>query len=179
MVEQQAIELFITETESLVLEALAQTDAPHSQRAQALLAVDAGSTIEQAAQVADLKVTQVRYWIGRFRNGRLEVFPESLVDELTVSVKAGQKLESPGKAKKKKEKVKKLKKKPSADKKGGKKKKVKKTKVKKADALKDKKDKKDKKAKKAKKAKKEKKAGKSKQPKAKKKTTKKGGKNNK
>ena len=39
MVEQQSIELFITETESLVLEAMAQTDAPHSQRAQALLAV--------------------------------------------------------------------------------------------------------------------------------------------
>lgn len=171
MVEQQSMELFITETESLVLEAMAQTDAPHSQRAQALLAVDAGSTVEQAAQVANLKVTQVRYWIGRFRNGRLEVFPESLIDELTASVKAGQKLESTGKAKKKKEKVKKAKKKLAANKKGGKKTMAKKTKVKKADDPK-----KAKKAKKTKKAEKKKKAGKSKETKAQKKTTKKGGK---
>jgi len=62
MIEEKSIELFITEEESLMLEALAQSDIPHSQRAQAILAVDAGSTIEQAAQVANLKVTQVLAW---------------------------------------------------------------------------------------------------------------------
>ena len=88
MVAQQSIEIFVTAEESLVLEALAQAEAPYSQRAQALLAVDAGSTMEQAARVANLKVTQVRYWIGRFRNGRLGVFPEWLIDEMEASVQA-------------------------------------------------------------------------------------------
>ncbi len=111
MVEENGIELFITEAESLILETVAQGDVPYSQRAQALLAIDAGSTIEQAAQVAQLKVTQVRYWIGRFRNGRLEVFPDSLIEESEASVTAALKAAAPEKKKKKKAKVKKAKKK--------------------------------------------------------------------
>lgn len=111
MVEENGIELFITEAESLILETLAQGDVPYSQRAQALLAIDAGSTIEQAAQVAQLKMTQVRYWIGRFRNGRLEAFPDSLIEESEASVMAAQKAVAPEKKKKKKAKVKKAKKK--------------------------------------------------------------------
>lgn len=104
MVAQQSIEILITAEESSVLEALAQAEAPYSQRAQALLAVDAGSTIEQAARVANLKVTQVRYWIGRFRNGRLAVFPDWLIEEMEASVQAAS-----AKPKKKKEKAKKTK----------------------------------------------------------------------
>jgi hypothetical protein len=121
MVEENGIELFITEAESLILETLAQGDVPYSQRAQALLAIDAGSTIEQAAQVAQLKVTQVRYWIGRFRNDRLEVFPDSLIEETEASALAAQKAVSPEKKKKKKAKVKKAKKKPGGAKKAEKK----------------------------------------------------------
>ena len=116
MVAQQSIEILVTAEESSVLEALAQAEAPYSQRAQALLAVDAGSTIEQAAGVANLKITQVRYWIGRFRNGRLAVFPDWLVEEMEASVQAA----SP-KLKKKKEKAKKKKAKAAVAKKGGKK----------------------------------------------------------
>jgi hypothetical protein len=115
MVAQQSIEIFVTAEESLVLEALAQAEAPYSQRAQALLAVDAGSTMEQAARVANLKVTQVRYWIGRFRNGRLGVFPEWLIDEMEASVQAA----SP--RPKKKKKTKKSKAKAAGSKKGDKK----------------------------------------------------------
>ena len=115
MVAQQSIEILVTADESLVLEALAQADAPYSQRAQALLAVDAGSTIEQAARVANLKVTQVRYWIGRFRNGRLGVFPDWLIEEMEASVKAAS-----AKTKKKK-KAKKPKAKAAGSKKGDKK----------------------------------------------------------
>lgn len=115
MVAQQSIEIFITAEESLVLEALAQAEAPYSQRAQALLAVDAGSTMEQAARVANLKVTQVRYWIGRFRNGRLGVFPDWLIDEMEASVQAA----SP--KPKKKKKTKKSKAKAAGSKKGDKK----------------------------------------------------------
>ena len=105
MVAQQSVEIFVTADESLVLEAIAQAEAPYSQRAQALLAVDAGSTIEQAARVANLKVTQVRYWIGRFRNGRLAVFPDWLIEEMEASIKAV----SPKPKKKKKDKQQKAK----------------------------------------------------------------------
>lgn len=160
MVEEQSIALFVTEAESLVLEALAQAEAPHSQRAQALLAVDAGSTIEQAAKVANLKVTQVRFWIGRFRNGRLTVFPESVIKEIESFLKGATKNESLAKTKKKKEKVKKPKKKPVADSKGGKQKKQKKAKAKKAAAVKSKKTKKEKKGKKTKEVKQKKKGAK-------------------
>jgi hypothetical protein len=116
MVAQKSTEILVTVEESLVLEALAQAGAPYSLRAQALLAVDAGSTIEQAAQVANLKVTQVRYWIGRFRNGRLGVFPNWLIEEMEASVQAA----SP-KPKKKKEKAKKTKAKAAGNKKTDKK----------------------------------------------------------
>ena len=155
MVEEQRIELFVTEAESLVLEALAQAEVPHSQRAQALLAVDAGSTIEQAAKVANLRVTQVRFWIGRFKNDRLTVFPESLIEEIESFLQGATKDDSVAKPKKKKEKVKMPKKKPVADSKGGKQKKQKKQKKgkkKKAVTVKSKKTKKEKKAEKAKKA---------------------------
>ena len=159
MVEEQSIELFVTETESLVLEALAQAEAPHSQRAQALLAIDAGSTVEQAAKVANLRATQVRFWIGRFRNGRLGVFPESLIEEMQLSLKGAKKTASAGKAKKKKEKVKKDKKQLTAAPKAAKKKKSKKAKAKKAATAKLKKTKKEKKGEKNKKAKPKKKKG--------------------
>ncbi|NNF46051.1 MAG: hypothetical protein HKN69_04705 [Desulfofustis sp.] len=116
MVAQQSIEILVTVEESLILEALAQAEAPYSQRAQALLAVDAGSTLEQAAQVASLKVTQVRYWIGRFLNGRLGVFPDWLIEEMEASVQA-----AAPKSKKKKDKAKKPKAKGVGGKKGAKK----------------------------------------------------------
>ena len=106
MVAQQSVEILVTADESLVLEAIAQAEAPYSQRAQALLAVDAGSTIEQAARVANLKVTQVRYWIGRFRNGRLGVFPDWLIKEMEASIQtASAKPKKKKKAKKAKDKA--------------------------------------------------------------------------
>ncbi len=170
MIEEKSIELFITEEESLMLEALAQSDIPHSQRAQAILAVDAGSTIEQAAQVANLKVTQVRFWLGRFRNSRLSVFPESLIEEMETLLKVKQKRETTEGKPEKKKKAKKSKVKKNAKgavkKIGNKvdKKKKQKGKKKKETGVKDKKKKKDVKANKdrQKKKNKTKKAGKKK-----------------
>lgn len=134
MVEDNGLELLVNEDESLVLEAMAQSDAPFSQRAQAILAVDAGSTITQAARVANLKDTQVRYWIGRFRNGRLSVFPEALLEELRASMQAKAKKSAPKAKKAKVKKTKKAKVDKSAKKKKGEKKKgEKKKKEKKAD----------------------------------------------
>lgn len=95
MTENSSYELFITEEESRVLEAIAQSIIPYSQRAQALLAIDAGSSIDQAAGVAGLKVTQVRYWIARFRNDRLQVFPEALLKDIEELIKDREKQDKP------------------------------------------------------------------------------------
>lgn len=82
MEEQVTIELFVNEEESSTLEKIALGEAPFSQRAQAILAVDAGSNLKQAALVAGLRVTQVRYWVNRFNNSRLDVFPEAMIAKI-------------------------------------------------------------------------------------------------
>ncbi|MGA7278231.1 MAG: hypothetical protein WBW79_09860 [Desulfocapsaceae bacterium] len=97
MVEEKAYELFITERESLVLEALVKSDVPFSQRAQALLAVDAGSTLEQASLVSGLRVTQVKYWLARFDSGRLGIFPESVLEAIEAGLQS-ENLPTTGKA---------------------------------------------------------------------------------
>ncbi len=97
MVEEKAYELFITERESLVLEALVKSDVPFSQRAQALLAVDAGSTLEQASLVSGLRVTQVKYWLARFDSGRLGIFPESVLEAIETGLQS-ENLPTTGKA---------------------------------------------------------------------------------
>jgi len=160
MTEERSYELLITGEESQVLEAIAQSIVPYSQRAQALLAIDAGSTLDQAAAVAGLKATQVRYWAGRFRNSRIQVFPADLLEDIEAVLleqvkesKAVKKkaAKSSGKKKKKKENAgtdkkaaKKLKE--GKKKKGGKDTEKEKKKGKKADKPKSKKDKKKKSA---------------------------------
>ena len=56
---------------------LAAGEAPHNQRAQALLALDEGATQESAGQRAGLTKGQVRYWLGKFRKARMAIFPKS------------------------------------------------------------------------------------------------------
>ena len=48
----------------------------HGQRAIALLAIDEGASQSQAAQQAGLTAGQVKYWLGKFRRVRMEIFPE-------------------------------------------------------------------------------------------------------
>ena len=116
---EREYELFITEEESQVLEALVSSDVPFSQRAQALLAIDAGSSVDQAALVSGLRVTQVKYWIGVFSNSRLAVFPDALLVDIEeeLRVEELQKTSEEPEKKKKKDKTKK-----KLKKKGGKKK---------------------------------------------------------
>ena len=52
-------------------------EAPWSQRAQALLAVDEGATQAEAGQRAGLTPGQVEYWLGKFRRDQLSIFPEA------------------------------------------------------------------------------------------------------
>jgi hypothetical protein len=58
---------------------LATGEPPHSQRAQVLLALDQGETQKDAAQLAGLSPGQVRYWLGKFRQDRMAIFPEDVL----------------------------------------------------------------------------------------------------
>ena len=68
----------MTAEERAVLSQLAGGEPPYNQRAQALLALADGATQAEAAAQTNLTPNQVRYWLGRFRTGRLKVFPEDL-----------------------------------------------------------------------------------------------------
>jgi hypothetical protein len=100
---------------------IAAGEAPWSQRAQALLAVDEGATQAQAGESAGLTQGQVKYWVGQFRSDQLSIFPEA---ELSVG--------TGGKQKKKAKAKKKTKRKPKAAKKTKKGKKPQKKKKKRA-----------------------------------------------
>ena len=78
MIEEKR-NLILTEDEKLVCEQLAVGEPPFGQRAQALLALDSGVTQELASQHSGLTPNQVRYWHGRFRTRRLDVFPDDLL----------------------------------------------------------------------------------------------------
>jgi outer membrane biosynthesis protein TonB len=52
----------------------------HGHRALALLAIDEGATQAQAAQRAGLTSGQVKYWLGKFRQIRLAIFPDQVLE---------------------------------------------------------------------------------------------------
>ena len=63
----------------------------HGQRAIALLAIDDGATQAQAAQQSGLTPGQVKYWLGKFRKVRMEIFPEQVLKAEKPGGKAGKK----------------------------------------------------------------------------------------
>ncbi len=65
--------------EKLILEQIAAGGPPHSQRAQSLLAIDAGVTQKIAALQSGQTVRQVSYWLSKFRRDRMGIFPEELL----------------------------------------------------------------------------------------------------
>jgi hypothetical protein len=73
--------------EQAVCEQIATREAPHGQRALALLALNEKSTQAQAAEQAGLTLGQVRYWLAKFRKQRLDIFPDALFDELDAEAK--------------------------------------------------------------------------------------------
>lgn len=86
MDEQQVEPFLLTTAEREACERLGSGEAPHSQRALALLALADGASLAEAAAHADLTENQVKLWRGRFRNSRLAVFPaELLMAETTPS----------------------------------------------------------------------------------------------
>jgi hypothetical protein len=67
----------------------------HGQRAIALLAIDDGATQVEAARQAGLSPGQVKYWLGKFRQVRMQIFPEEVLkaeqleEEPEAALKAG------------------------------------------------------------------------------------------
>ena len=86
MSEQKEFDTMMTEEDILVITRISNAEAPHSQRAQALLAVDAGKTQEEAAEASGLRATQVKYWVARYRKSGLAIFPEALMVEEEIDV---------------------------------------------------------------------------------------------
>ena len=113
-----------TEREALIL--ISAGKDLHSQRASALLAIDSGATQEQAGQQAGLTKGQVKYWLGKFRQVRMEIFPEQVVsEEETDQVSKAKPVDKKIKSAKGSKKTKKTKKKKKKGKKGKKSKKKK------------------------------------------------------
>lgn len=127
--EEQNNQLLLTEEERAVCGRLAVGEAPHSQRARALLILADGASLAETAVQSGLTENQVKHWLGRFRSQRLEIFPETLrtavPPQLPEPVTAAAEDEAvPAKKKKKKKagKDKKAKKGKKKEKKGKKKK---------------------------------------------------------
>jgi len=160
----------LTSQEQAICKQIAKREAPHSQRASALLALNEGSMQAQAAGGVGLSTGQVKYWLARFRKQRLGIFPDALLDDLDVEAEAvPEKVDPPMKKTKEKKAMKKTEKPEEkagkAEKEENKDKKAKKIEEKVEEAKKGKKDKKEKqsekKGKKAKKDQKDKKTKKS------------------
>jgi hypothetical protein len=65
--------------EQAVLSQIATSEPPHSQRAQALLAINEGATQAEAGTQAGLTIGRVRYWLTKFRAKRTAIFPDELL----------------------------------------------------------------------------------------------------
>lgn len=70
----------LSEQERIAFKMIATGNDLHGQRAIALLAVDEGATQAEAARQAGLTVGQVKYWLGKFRQVRMEIFPEQILE---------------------------------------------------------------------------------------------------
>jgi septal ring-binding cell division protein DamX len=65
--------------ERLICEQIGAGQPPYSQRAQSLLAIDAGVTQKTAALQTGQTVGQVSYWLSKFRREGMSIFPEKLL----------------------------------------------------------------------------------------------------
>jgi len=70
----------LTLQEQTTCKQITEREAPHRQRALALLALQNGSTQAQAAQQSGLTQGQVKYWLAQFRKQRLAIFPGDLLN---------------------------------------------------------------------------------------------------
>jgi hypothetical protein len=78
--KQQSTGTLLKQDEREICTGLLAADNPHGQRAQALLAIDGGATQIEAGKISGLTKGGVRYWLGKFRENRLSIFPPELID---------------------------------------------------------------------------------------------------
>lgn len=102
----------------------------HGQRALALLAIDEGASQAEAGRRAGLSTGQVKYWLGKFRRVRMEIFPEQVLKPEQLDLEQGDKTKNSKKTKKSKGKKSKKKAAKKSKSKQGKKSKKKKSKKK-------------------------------------------------
>ena len=77
----------LTPDEKLVCEKIvALEEAPHSQRASMLLALNAGKTQSKSASQAGITLGNLKYWLKKFRASRMAIFPEVLQDSFELAV---------------------------------------------------------------------------------------------
>jgi len=68
--------------ERAVCQQIATRDDLYARRASALLALDVGAKQVEAGERAGLSARRVRHWLAEFRQKRLGVFPERVLDEI-------------------------------------------------------------------------------------------------
>ncbi len=88
MENQPKKQLHLTSDERTACQQIATGKAPYSQRAQTILALADGASQAEAAQQSGLTENQVRYWLGRFRSKRLDIFPESVRSDKQEAVQS-------------------------------------------------------------------------------------------
>jgi hypothetical protein len=110
----------LSEQERVAFKMISTGNDLHGQRAVALLAIDGGASQAEAARQAGLTPGQVKYWLGKFRQVRMEIFPTEVINTEQASSETAESASADKAIKTKKPKGKKDKKK------SGKKKKTKK-----------------------------------------------------
>ncbi len=78
---------FMTANEKAACKKATTREAPHGQRAVALLALNSGDSQAQAADKSGLTEGQVKYWLAKFRKDSLGIFPavEEAVSEAVIA----------------------------------------------------------------------------------------------
>jgi hypothetical protein len=77
--ETQSASGLLQSQERAILGKIAELDAPHSLRAQLLLALDSGASQTEASGRVGMSPRQARYWRDRFVQRGLDIFPQYLV----------------------------------------------------------------------------------------------------
>jgi transposase-like protein len=69
----------LSEQERVAFKMISTGNDLHGQRAIALLAIDGGATQAEAGRQAGLTPGQVKYWLGKFRQVRMQIFPAEVL----------------------------------------------------------------------------------------------------
>lgn len=108
--EEQVTSMLLSSEERRAIEQISSGKSPWNRRAQALLAADAGANDAEAAATSGLRPTQVIYWLRKFQQDGMDIFPKDVIPELDSGPAESPTLEEPPSQEKKSKKRKKTKK---------------------------------------------------------------------